>query len=48
MAQRTLPDLPVDEAVSQLQSWNLYLAYRLAPAEITPQDILFIEPPVAA
>lgn len=48
MAARTLPDLPVAEAVSKLQSWNLYLAYRAAPAEITPQDILFVEPPVAA
>jgi N-acyl-D-aspartate/D-glutamate deacylase len=47
LAGRTLPDLPVDEAIQQLQSWNLYLAFRVAPAEITPTDILFTEAPAA-
>lgn len=48
MAQRVLPELPIEAAVEKLQSWNLYLAYRPVPAEITPQDILFIEPPMTA
>jgi N-acyl-D-amino-acid deacylase len=48
LALRTLPDTPVEEAVARLKSWNLYLAYRPAPAEITPTDVLFTEAPIAA
>ena len=48
LAARNLPELPVKEAIEKLQSWNLYLAFRNAPAEITPSDILFLEPPIAA
>jgi N-acyl-D-aspartate/D-glutamate deacylase len=48
IAARTLPNLPTEQAIAHLQSWNLYLAYRPAPAEVTPTDVLFTEPPVAA
>lgn len=48
IASRTLPDLPEKEAIDKLHSWNLYLAFRVAPAEITPSDILFLEAPLAA
>jgi hypothetical protein len=41
-----MPDTPVEAAVEQLKSWNLFLVFRPASV-ITPSDILFIEPPQA-
>ena len=56
IAQRELPDSPLEEAVGMLQSWNLHVFARPAAPEgsprhgnpILPSDILFIEPPAAA
>jgi hypothetical protein len=53
IAFRELPTTPKDEAVSQLQSWNLHVFMRsAAPKEspragnpILPADIIFLEPP---
>lgn len=47
LAAQALPGTPVEDAVSQLKSWNLHLAFRPIPV-ITPSDILFVEPPKAA
>ena len=45
IAARILPDMPVETAVEQLKSWNLYLAFRPGGGVVTPSDIVFIEPP---
>ena len=53
IAERELGDMPLDEAVSSLQSWNLHVFARPAAPEgspraanpILPSDILFLEPP---
>ena len=55
LAARLLPGQPAEEAVAQLQSWNLHLFMRpAAPAgspragnTILPSDIVFVEPPAA-
>lgn len=46
IAARELPGTPVEEAVNQLKSWNLYVAFRPVGV-ITPTDIIFTEPPRA-
>lgn len=46
IAARVMPDTPVEAAIEQLKSWNLFLVFRPASV-ITPSDILFIEPPQA-
>lgn len=48
IAARELPDLPQEEAVANLQSWNLYLSFRPAPAMMTCSDVVFTAPPAAA
>ena len=56
IAARELADLPVAEAVSALQSWNLHVFMRpAAPADspragnpILPSDVIFLEAPRAA
>ena len=56
IAARELPDVGRDEAVGQLQSWNLHVFMRpAAPPEsprhgnpILPSDVIFIEPPRSA
>lgn len=48
IAARELPDMPQDEAVANLQSWNLYLAFRPAPAQMSCSDVVFTAPPAAA
>ena len=45
IACRVLADRPLEQAVADLQSWNLYLAFRPAPAGMTCSDIVFIEAP---
>jgi hypothetical protein len=45
IAAQVLPDVPVQEAVQQLQSWNLFPILRPGGASITPPDIVFSEPP---
>ena len=55
IASRELTEVPVEQAVSQLQSWNLHVFMRPAAAAgsprennpILPSDIIFIEPPRA-
>lgn len=44
LAERLLPDSARDDAIQQLKSWNLHLAFRPVPV-ITPSDIMFVEPP---
>lgn len=48
LARRELPNQPLEQAVADLQSWNLYLAFRSVPAVMTSTDIVFIEPPPAS
>ncbi len=47
IARREFPERPLEEAVADLQSWNLYLVFRPAPAALTPSDIVFTGPPAA-
>lgn len=47
IAAREFPERPVEEAVADLQSWNLYLVFRPAPAMMTRSDIVFTGPPAA-
>jgi N-acyl-D-aspartate/D-glutamate deacylase len=47
IAARAFPDLSPEDAVSKLKSWNLYVAFRPVQV-ITPTDVLFVEPPLAA
>ena len=56
IATRELSDVPLDEAVARLQSWNLH-AYMRPTARIgsaregnpiLPSDIIFLEPPIAS
>ena len=55
IAQRELPDMGSEEAISVLQSWNLHVFMRPAAAKdstragnpILPSDIIFVAPPQA-
>lgn len=47
VARREFPERPLEEAVADLQSWNLYLVFRPAPAMLTCSDIVFTGPPAA-
>ncbi|TXS96798.1 hypothetical protein FV139_03150 [Parahaliea maris] len=47
IARREFPSRPLEEAVADLQSWNLYLVFRPAPAGMTRSDIVFTGPPAA-
>ncbi len=55
IAGRFLSEMPLAEAVSQLQSWNLHVFMRPAAPEasprfgnpILPSDIIFLEAPLA-
>ena len=55
IAQRELPDMGSEEAISVLQSWNLHVFMRPAAAQdsaragnpILPSDIIFTAPPQA-
>jgi hypothetical protein len=56
IAERELPKLKIEDAVSSLQSWNLHVFMRAPAPEdspragnpILPSDVIFIEPPLAA
>lgn len=56
IAERELPKLKTEDAVSRLQSWNLHVFMRAPAPEgspragnpILPSDVIFIEPPLAA
>jgi hypothetical protein len=47
IANRILPDTPRADAIDMLKSWNMPLSFRPVGI-ITPSDIMFVEPPVAA
>ncbi|MEE4348877.1 MAG: hypothetical protein V2J26_01480 [Pacificimonas sp.] len=55
IAARELPTVEEDQAVQQLQSWNLHVFMRAPAPEgspragnpILPSDVIFIEPPAA-
>lgn len=47
IARREFPERPLEAAVADLQSWNLYLVFRPAPAMLTCSDIVFTGPPAA-
>ena len=54
IATRALGDMPVADAVGQLQSWNLHVFMRPAAPEgsprfgnpILPSDVIFLEAPL--
>jgi hypothetical protein len=46
VAARELADVPREQAIEQLKSWNLHLTMRRV-ATVTPSDIIFLEPPSA-
>lgn len=56
IAQRELSNLPGEDAISQLQSWNLHVFMRPnaatpegeQPNPILPTDVIFLEPPLAS
>ena len=56
IAPREMPDTPAEEAVAQLQSWNLHVFARRVIDESTgqmgnpilPSDLLFLEPPLGS
>ncbi len=56
IAARELSELPADEALGALQSWNFHVFMRPAAPEdspragnpILPSDIIFLEPPAAS
>ena len=46
VADRVFPDLPQQEAVERLQSWNLHmLAGRKPRGAILGSDVIFVGPP---
>ncbi len=55
LAARELPEMTAEEAVGNLQSWNLHVFMRpAAPTDspragnpILPSDVIFLEPPQA-
>lgn len=47
IASREFPERPLEDAIADLQSWNLYLVFRPAPAMFTCSDIVFTGPPAA-
>lgn len=51
IAARELPQLPPDEGVKQLASWNLHVVVRplpgLAPGTLLGSDVIYLEPPLA-
>ena len=54
IATRELANIPLEEAVGQLQSWNLHVFMRPVTSSdsgrggslILPSDIIFLEPPL--
>jgi len=55
IAARELSDISNEEAVSQLQSWNLHVFMRRVAgkdshqqlSDVLPSDVIFLEPPLA-
>ncbi|MBL6715500.1 MAG: hypothetical protein ISQ03_03940 [Pseudomonadales bacterium] len=47
LATRVLPELPQDEALEKLQSWNLHLFARHPRGQFLGSDVVFTAPPAA-
>jgi len=46
LAQRALPDQPVEVAVDDIRSWNLHIFAMRKPAGLLlGSDVVFVEPP---
>ena len=46
IAARCLPDLPENEALDALRSWNLHLFARQPSGAVLGADVVFTEPPL--
>ena len=47
LAARALPDVPSQEAVDGIKSWNLHIfALRRPPGLMLGSDVVFVEPPL--
>jgi hypothetical protein len=48
LAARALPDTPLDQAMAQIQGWNLHIfAMRKPRGLLLGSDVVFVEPPRA-
>jgi len=51
IAARELPDLPAEQRLPALQSWNLHVLIRplpgMPPGTLLGSDIIYVEPPAA-
>ena len=48
IAARELPNLTPEQAMAELQSWNLHIfMMRQPPGLLTGSDVVFVEPPLA-
>lgn len=48
IAARELPELTPEQAMGELQSWNLHIfMMRQPPGLLTGSDVVFVEPPLA-
>lgn len=45
LAARLFPDTERRQAIENLKSWNLFLAFRPGGGGLTPTDVVFTEPP---
>lgn len=49
IAARELPELAPEQAMAELQSWNLHIfMMRQPPGLLTGSDVVFVEPPLAS
>jgi len=47
LAARAMPDTPLDEAMTLIQSWNLHIfAMRKPRGLMLGSDVVFVEPPL--
>ena len=47
LAQRALPDRPLQAAVDDIRSWNLHIfALRKPAGLLLGSDVVFVEPPI--
>jgi hypothetical protein len=48
IARRCLPDHALEDALRELQSWNLHLFARQPSGVVLGADVVFLEPPLSA
>ncbi len=49
IAARELPEMTPEQAMGELQSWNLHIfMMRQPPGLLTGSDVVFVEPPLAS